>query len=257
MVERHFVSLFDLVDTPLIRRLPETDVIAFTSDVPLPLFSGAIAPRFAAGGERERTEAVLDALVANGSPFQWWMGPLTFSTTVAEVLVARGLVSDGPTPGMHCVLGDWVAPRPADGVVVRSCRTPDEWLRANEVFVEAFELPADLASTFVDVWRGVAGTVQLAAELDGEQVGCAAGVALDGVLGVYNVGVLPAARRRGVGAAVTSALVERGVELGCHSAILHATTLGFPVYEGIGFTHVTDVHQYVWLPPGDPEAQRP
>jgi predicted GNAT family acetyltransferase len=88
-------------------------------------------------------------------------------------------------------------------------------------------------------------------------VGCAAGVALDGVMGVYNVGVLPAARRRGVGAAVTAALVARGVELGCHAAILHATTLGFPVYEGIGFTHVTDVHQYVWLPPGDPGAQRP
>ena len=176
------------------------------------------------------------------------MGPLTLSAPVAEVLVARELVSDGPTPGMHLPLRDWVVPPPVEGVVVRPCQTPDEWLRANEVFVGAFELPAELASTFVDVWRGVAGSVQLAADVDGAVVGCAAGVALDGVMGVYNVGVLPAARRRGVGAAVTCALVERGVELGCHSAILHSSSLGYPVYERIGFEHVTDVHQYVWLP---------
>ena len=54
MVEDHFVRTFGAIDTPLFTRLPEPDVFAYVSDLPLPIFSGAIAPRFAPGTELRR-----------------------------------------------------------------------------------------------------------------------------------------------------------------------------------------------------------
>ncbi|HEV7195471.1 MAG TPA: GNAT family N-acetyltransferase [Pedococcus sp.] len=261
MVEDHYVSVMRTLTSStssIVRRLPDEDVLGYVSDIPFPLFSGAVAPSFAPGSEVRRAEEVLRVLSANGQPFQWWAGPRTRSPAIEDLLSARGLVTGGLTPGMHADLAavDLTSQHGAVGEVgevaevgVTVCATEGEWLAANRVFVEAFELPGQLLDVFTRVWRDVPGLVQLVARLEGEPVGCAAGVALDGVMGVYNVGTVEAARRRGVGRALTAAMMRIGRDQGCHSAILHASELGYPVYESLGFDHVTDVSQYVWLPP--------
>jgi GNAT superfamily N-acetyltransferase len=248
MVEDHFVSVFGAIDSPLLTRLPDRDVIGYVSDIPLPICSGAVAPRFAPGSELQRAEEVLAALFANGQPFQWWSGPLTRCPPVEELLSARGLVTEGLTPGMHADLAAVDLPDLTGPLSVEICSSDEEWREANQVFTEAFGIPAEFGEVFVAIWRAVPGSLQLVARLDGVPVGCAAGVALDGVMGVYNVGTLEKARRQGVGRAVTTALLRIGREAGCHSAVLHASEMGYPVYEALGFEHVTDVSQYVWLP---------
>jgi hypothetical protein len=248
MVERHYVELFTRAETPVMRRMPDEDVLLYVSDLPLPLGSGAVAPRFAVEAQVRRAGECLDLLFGNGRPFHWWSGPLSRSDVVAQVVEGRGLVTEGPTPGMHADLALVSLPEPDGRVVVEQCLTREEWLEANLVFAEAFGMPSQFAQTFVDLWASVEGAVQLVARLDGLAVGCAAGVAIDGVMGVYNVGVLESARRRGVGRAVTAQLMRIGRVQGCHSSILHASELGYPVYLALGYEHVTDVHQHVWLP---------
>jgi ribosomal protein S18 acetylase RimI-like enzyme len=68
--------------------------------------------------------------------------------------------------------------------------------------------------------------------------------------GLYNIGTLEAARGRGVGTAVTAALVERARGLGCTEVVLHATAAGLGVYRRLGFTVVCSVSQHLWVPPG-------
>ncbi len=250
MVEQHYVSLFSEVDAPQMRRMPDADVLLYLSDLPLPIFSGAIAPRFAVGEELQRAEEVLDVLFANGAPFQWWMGPLSHRADLAVLVEGKGLVSDRPAPGMHADLSAVSLPEPGGRVVVERCETTEELLEANRVFTEAFGMPTALAETFVGVWSSLEGGIQLLARVDGVPVGCAAGVALDGVMGVYNVGTLESARRQGVGRAVTAELMRLGREQGCHSSILHSSELGYPVYQALGYEHVADVHQHVWMPAG-------
>jgi GNAT superfamily N-acetyltransferase len=53
-----------------------------------------------------------------------------------------------------------------------------------------------------------------------------------GVAGIYNVGVVPAARRQGIGRAITAAACRLARELGAHYALLNAAT---HIYERIGF----------------------
>jgi GNAT superfamily N-acetyltransferase len=75
-----------------------------------------------------------------------------------------------------------------------------------------------------------------AATLDGEIVGhCLlfATRGLLGVAGIYDVGVVPAARDRGVGKAVVAAACQHARRLGCFHALLNAT--GERMYRQLGF----------------------
>jgi ribosomal protein S18 acetylase RimI-like enzyme len=86
---------------------------------------------------------------------------------------------------------------------------------------------------------GSGRTVVASAFVDGEPVATGAHQPVDGVTEVVGVATLPAFRRRGLGAALTSALVadafRRGVELACLSASDEAVAR---VYARLGFRTV-------------------
>jgi ribosomal protein S18 acetylase RimI-like enzyme len=71
---------------------------------------------------------------------------------------------------------------------------------------------------------GADGFLSVLAELEGEAVGVATGVLADGragtTVGVFGVGVLPTARRRGVGGALTGTVVDWGFSGGADLAWL-------------------------------------
>lgn len=56
-----------------------------------------------------------------------------------------------------------------------------------------------------------------------------------GVAGIFNVGVVPDSRGRGVAKAVTSTALRFARELGCRYALLNATEMGEPLYRSLGF----------------------
>jgi ribosomal protein S18 acetylase RimI-like enzyme len=68
-----------------------------------------------------------------------------------------------------------------------------------------------------------------------------------GVAGVYNVATEPAARRRGIGAALTAAAIAEGRERGYEVAALGASALGYGMYERMGFAEICK--DRVWLLP--------
>lgn len=66
----------------------------------------------------------------------------------------------------------------------------------------------------------------------------------DGIAGIYNVGVLPRVRRKGIGTAVTVAACVYARKRGYRYAQLNA---GVPeIYEKIGFKHIGDGHHW-WM----------
>jgi hypothetical protein len=80
----------------------------------------------------------------------------------------------------------------------------------------------------------LAGEV-VVAEAGGELVGVAAGAVFTGTGWVGGVAVVPGHRRAGLGGALTEAIVEFLEGRGVTTALLHATALGRPVYERLGF----------------------
>ena len=79
---------------------------------------------------------------------------------------------------------------------------------------------------------------------------CCASFGATGWIGA--LGVLPRARRRGIGELLTKASVEWLESRGAQTALLYATDMGRPVYERVGF--VSEVRARAWrgTPPGPP-----
>jgi GNAT superfamily N-acetyltransferase len=67
-----------------------------------------------------------------------------------------------------------------------------------------------------------------------------------GVAGIYDMGVAPAERRRGIGRALTLAALQLGGAQGCGAATLNATSEGELLYTALGFRSV-GVAQTWWL----------
>jgi GNAT superfamily N-acetyltransferase len=77
------------------------------------------------------------------------------------------------------------------------------------------------------------------AEASGELAGVAAGAVFAGTGWVGGVAVVPGHRRAGLGGALTEAVVEHLEARGVTTVLLHATALGRPVYERLGFVPET------------------
>jgi acetyltransferase (GNAT) family protein/GNAT acetyltransferase-like protein len=73
------------------------------------------------------------------------------------------------------------------------------------------------------------------AEVDGDLAGVAAGAAFVATGWVGGVAVAPERRRAGLGAALTEAVIAYLRARGAATVLLHATDLGRPVYERLGF----------------------
>jgi len=80
--------------------------------------------------------------------------------------------------------------------------------------------------------------------LDGESVAAGIALDLDGDCGIYNVGTLAHARRRGMGTAVTAALVHDARDRGCETASLQSTPVAERIYAAVGFRDLGRILEY-------------
>jgi GNAT superfamily N-acetyltransferase len=76
--------------------------------------------------------------------------------------------------------------------------------------------------------------------VDGRPVACSTVTVTERVAGIASVGTIPSARRRGIGTAMTWAAVDAGRALGADTAYLAASTMGYPVYERMGFRRAAE-----------------
>ena len=120
-------------------------------------------------------------------------------------------------------------------------------------------LPADVAAAAGAVLRGDWGDRAaffrfatghpncrpLLAERDGEIVGTGVATVSGRVGWVGTIWVAPALRGRGLGRALTEAVIEQLEDSGCWTFVLVATEAGRPVYERLGFEILTHDHALV------------
>jgi predicted acetyltransferase len=69
-----------------------------------------------------------------------------------------------------------------------------------------------------------------------------------GVAGIYWVGTVPDARRRGLAEIATRAAGNAGFERGMRVAALQASAMGYPVYLRMGYETVASTRWYLARP---------
>ena len=76
-----------------------------------------------------------------------------------------------------------------------------------------------------------------------------------GTAGIYAMGVVPAARRRGIGRSLLLCALREARARGCTSSILNATDMGEPLYRGVGYVSLGRGQSW-WYQGGPPPTSR-
>jgi GNAT superfamily N-acetyltransferase len=83
------------------------------------------------------------------------------------------------------------------------------------------------------------------AAIDGENAATALSFDHDGDCGIYNVTTVPAARRRGLGTALTALLLHSAKWRGCTTSTLQSTAMAEGVYAAVGFKDLGRILEFV------------
>ncbi|MFC4424938.1 GNAT family N-acetyltransferase [Deinococcus navajonensis] len=142
------------------------------------------------------------------------------------------------------------------GLEIRHVRTEHDWQAWGSVAADAFGFSPVMVDMTEAALRGVALNSDSRARfylgiLDGEPAGTALAVLGQQEVGVWCVGTAPAARRRGVGAAMTTAPLLDARDGGYIRARLGATPMGYPVYERLGWQVEHQSPFYLVQPAGE------
>jgi len=145
-------------------------------------------------------------------------------------LERRGYTLDTTTRAMGMELDDIALPRP------RIDLGPADWAE----YLRMDGLPPDFLRT-----ADHAAFHLLAARVDGEMVAAALAYDFGDDCGIYNVGTVERARRRGLGTALTTAQVYAARARGCRTASLQSTPMAERVYAAVGFRDLGRILEYV------------
>ncbi len=217
----------------------DEDLTFYRSGLPHPQLNGVLRLR-----STEQAGAAVASAAEHlaGVPWMWWVGPDS-APGVADAHADRGAVNVGAMPVMAIGLDGLTDVEGPAGLKIETVVGDDaltEWVRA---YSPSFGVAPHLVDHVAGIETGRsdnAGVVRLTGRLDGEAVGTALMLEARGVAGVYVVTTAEAHRRRGIGAALTSAALRAGRERGLRVGTLQASAMGESVYRRMGFETVAE-----------------
>lgn len=230
----NLIAAFELVSRHSTSRLAETRrfgrAVAVRTGIDHPFYNPVLALR---GGEDAADVVSAIAWVEGaGVPVSVQVGGPVDDPLVAALGEAGFVANPEPTPVMvlEPIRG---APQPAEGITVRTggAELSEAWHRAGGWDRGPVVFPTSLMAD---------PTVKLAVgQLDGEDVSQALAIRSGDTIGVYAVITAERARRRGLGTAVTWAVIRAGAEAwGARRAVLQSSEMGYLVYASMGFLEV-------------------
>ena len=137
---------------------------------------------------------------------------------------------------------------PPPGTTTRVATPPDADIVAS-IDAAAFGDPLESIRRWVEPHLGAPGFTVALAESGGEAVGIATAIITDGgagaCAGIFGVGVVERSRRRGIGAALTSWLLQRAIAAGIDLAHLNPDTdAAARLYARLGFVETAGLDVY-------------
>jgi ribosomal protein S18 acetylase RimI-like enzyme len=218
-----------------VARAPGVAAAVFPREPARAVYNNALLDRGLGPAARARALDVIERAYASAGVERFAVWVHESDAALSEDVAARGYALDTSTRAMGMALADLRVPRP------ELDRAPADW--AGHARVGG--LPAGLLDD-------VRGFHVLVARHAGASA--ATGIAFDhdGDCGIYNVGTLERARRRGLGTAMTALLAHDAAARGCRTASLQSTAMAEGVYAAVGFRDLGRILEYV---PGQPSAR--
>jgi GNAT superfamily N-acetyltransferase len=213
-----------------VKRLPGVTVAVFPNEPERAVYNNALLHRDLGPGERsDAVDAMETAYAAAGlTRFAAWVHES--DRAMRGELERRGYALDTTTRAMGMALDDIRLPCPEIPLGTAGWR---EYLKMEG-------LPPDFLAT-----ADHAAFRLLVARDDGEIVAAALAYDFGDDCGIYNVGTVERARRRGLGTALTTAQVHDARVRGCQTANLQSTQMAERMYAAVGFRDLGRILEYV------------
>lgn len=256
--ERNFLAfLRQLAQLPSTRFGRDAGVEWFFADLPSPVFNHVYHTELEPDTADAAIRRVLERIRAADSEASWWVCPQSRPADLDRRLQRQGVLHAQDWAGMAIDL-DQLNAGAARVKGLRVTRVFDapglrRWM---EAFSRSFRHEPEVAQLLLDIWSDPLCSGELpfrfyVGELNGAPVSCSLLFPAEGVAGLYCVGTIPAARRRGYGAALTVAPLLDARREGFRTGVLQATEMGLGVYRRLGFREICRFGLYLcpgWLP---------
>ena len=225
---------------------------AWRSGLAYAWFNGVLVDRRAEQVAGAEIEEALRLFAGYDGEISWWLAPHVAVDPWRELLASRGLQYEAKTPGMAIDLNTLselhAGAAAVPGLEIRAMTSAEAMREWSAIFTTGYGLPDDWLEGVYNLSCTVGWELPVRnylALLDGEPVATSTLLPGAGVAGVYNVATLPAARGRGIGAAITLAALEHGRSLGYRIGVLQSSGQGFSVYRRMGFVEVCKIDLFV------------
>lgn len=201
-----------------------------------------------------RIDEMLTFFETRNMDFGWTIGPSTRPANLALILETHGFVYSDSTTGLAI---DLQAVNEHIRVNTDLIITEIEDLETLEILrsieISGFGASEMAAQNYYDSyartgfgnglpWHHYIGW------LHEEPVAIASLLFHAGVAGMYGVATIPAARRQGVGAAITLHALQEARRHGYLIAVLSPTEMSIAIYRRLGFQEYCKLHHYEWSP---------
>jgi GNAT superfamily N-acetyltransferase len=192
----------------------------------------------------DRIEQAVQLLYAlreqHGVPIGWLVGPSSRPRDLGERLLTSGLRHGIDLTPMTRSVAGLPAAAPVPGLTVERVETQadyEAWVVAEHYGFEAEGSPDQGLATVrraIGIGHGFP-LHHFLGRLDGAPVATASLLLAGGIAGIHDVSVVPEARGRGIGTAITLTALQAARSLGYEVAFLQPSAMGRPIYERIGF----------------------
>jgi GNAT superfamily N-acetyltransferase len=219
-----------------LRRLSGVAAAVFPRDPERAVYNNALLDRDLGPTERAVAVDAMDAAYRSAGVDRYAAWAHESDEGMRAELSNRGYTIDESTRAMGMSLDDISLALPEVDANVGPLSDWDEYLE----YLRMVGVPAGLLGG-----ADPSAFHTLVARLDGENVATAIAFDHDRDCGVYNMSTIEAARRRGIGTALTARHVHDAVERGCSTATLQSTLIAERVYAAVGFRDLGRFHEFV------------
>ena len=219
--------------------------------IPYPVFNSVFRARLAAHQVDATIQTVIERARARNVPVLWWTGPQTQPSDLGMHLVTKGFAHSDDEPGMAANLmrlnEGWPVPPGLSIQRVGDAETLREWCQACSKVFGMADFVADAFFDFIN-HVGFGTSIPYLGLLEGKPVATSLVVLAGGVAGIYNVGTVPEARRKGIGTWMTLTPLRDARAKGYRVGVLQASEMGASVYRRLGFQDYCQIGHYLWSP---------
>lgn len=250
-VEANFVGTWSLLAEAAGGEVHEEPEARWIAAGDHPFFNAVIETRSDPLPDPAAIEQIATRIVERAGSCLWWVLPSAAPTRLAEHLGKVGFTPWGSAwPGMGVELNVLRSAPAVPGlelVRVDGDEALDEYFAAFDAtlspgpgFTAAFRRAATAIGFGMD-----APMAHFIVRENERPVACASLIEAGGAAGLYNVGTVEGARGRGVGAWVSSMALLDGRRRGHSLGVLQSSTMGYRVYERLGFREVCRLARHI------------